>query len=78
MAAAFYYLRHVVETGHADRPTHNFIVQLYANHKPDLLIEYFNKCGKERRKIPYDFEQALALCIEKSISFTAIFGDTTQ
>uniref|UniRef100_A0A914ECY7 Vacuolar protein sorting-associated protein 18 homolog n=1 Tax=Acrobeloides nanus TaxID=290746 RepID=A0A914ECY7_9BILA len=73
VAAAFYYLRHVVESGHADRPTHNFIVQLYANHKPDLLIEYLNKCGKERKKIPYDFEQALALCIEKKRNKCTIF-----
>lgn len=66
IAAAFVYLTHAVNKDFADQATHDFLIKLYAEARPNSLLEHLKKFGKTKRQVPYTVGKALNVCIEKS------------
>lgn len=76
MAAVFEYFKYALfqESSSTERRSqekisqdvYNFVISLYATFKPNLLLDYLKKFGKNSNKIPYDIEYVLRVCIDKS------------
>ncbi|EFO24069.1 hypothetical protein LOAG_04416 [Loa loa] len=65
VTAALKYLSFVINENWASRAMHNFMITLYAEFKPEELLNYFEKFGYDGNLVPYDVEYALRVCIEK-------------
>ncbi|KAL0278891.1 UNVERIFIED_CONTAM: hypothetical protein PYX00_000572 [Menopon gallinae] len=51
-----------------DQALHNYLLSLYAKYKPDKLIHYLNKQGKEASAVHYDIHYALRLCQDRGLT----------
>ena len=69
VSIAFQYFSHIVTSEKATPPIHNFLIQLYAEYKPDKLLIHLKSLGTNRYNLPYDPGNALRLCIRKSELF---------
>ncbi|XP_056621226.1 vacuolar protein sorting-associated protein 18 homolog [Triplophysa dalaica] len=47
-----------------DEAIHNYLLSLYAKHKPDALLWYLEQAGTHASDIHYDLKYALRLCSE--------------
>lgn len=54
----------VYELDVKDEAIHNYLLSLYAKHKPDALLWYLEQAGPHVSDIHYDLKYALRLCAE--------------
>lgn len=54
----------VYELDVKDEAIHNYLLSLYAKHKPDALLWYLEQAGTHVTDIHYDLKYALRLCAE--------------
>ncbi|KTG37321.1 hypothetical protein cypCar_00004914 [Cyprinus carpio] len=54
----------VYELDVKDEAIHNYLLSLYAKHKPDALLWYLEQAGTHVSDIHYDLKYALRLCAE--------------
>ncbi|KAI6184393.1 Vacuolar protein sorting-associated protein 18-like protein [Aphelenchoides bicaudatus] len=73
VAAAFVYLNHAISKELADQATHDFLIKLFAETRPNSLLEHLKKFGKNKRKVPYSISKALSICIEKKLTECCVF-----
>ena len=45
-----------------DPQFHNFLILMYAIHKPTKLYEYLESRGREKSAVPYDIDFAVRTC----------------
>ncbi|VDN58163.1 unnamed protein product [Dracunculus medinensis] len=65
VAAAFKYINFAIDSNMATTSLHNFMISLFAKHKPNALLPYFEKFGLDKNNVPYNVEFALRVCLEK-------------
>ncbi|XP_065214081.1 vacuolar protein sorting-associated protein 18 homolog isoform X2 [Planococcus citri] len=59
------YLEYCVHSLHSrDESVHNYLITLYAKHKPDKLMQYLDTQGQDSSMVNYDIRYALKLCQE--------------
>ncbi|KAE9554931.1 hypothetical protein FO519_001828 [Halicephalobus sp. NKZ332] len=73
VSIAFQYFSHIVTSGKVTPPIHSFLIQLYAEHKPDMLLNHLKSLGTNRDSLPYDPGNALRLCIRKKLDDCCVF-----
>ncbi|XP_053553851.1 vacuolar protein sorting-associated protein 18 homolog isoform X1 [Bombina bombina] len=62
---AIRYMEHCVyELGETEQAIHNYLLSLYAQFRPDSLLEYLEQAGNNANRIHYDLKYALRLCAE--------------
>ncbi|VDD85183.1 unnamed protein product [Enterobius vermicularis] len=65
VAAAFQYLKKIIQGSNASKPVHNFMITLLSRYKTEELLTYLTGFGYDKSKVPYDVEYALRICLEK-------------
>uniref|UniRef100_A0A914V2Z5 Vacuolar protein sorting-associated protein 18 homolog n=1 Tax=Plectus sambesii TaxID=2011161 RepID=A0A914V2Z5_9BILA len=65
--AAIRFLEHCLVKHEKDQAIHNFLISLYARHRPEKLLDYLLIQGSDRNTICYDVKFALRVCSEKGL-----------
>ncbi|KAI6179311.1 Glycogen debrancher [Aphelenchoides besseyi] len=71
--AVFLYLEDAIERNYADQQTHDFLIKLYAETKPSILLEHLKKFGNHKQTVPYNVSRALRVCSEKNLKECCVF-----
>ncbi|XP_068159229.1 vacuolar protein sorting-associated protein 18 homolog [Drosophila tropicalis] len=52
---------------------HNFLVHLYAQHKPESLMKYLEIQGRDETLVHYDIHYALKVCTDLDVQVACVF-----